>query len=141
MDALESDWTVTKEATSFLVGIQPGDKLCSRGDVVYATPAGIAQSVWRTLAGESRDTTYRYVESAVEAHVAFMTRLLEHIRFHGRKDSKVHAILEECATHAAAMDEGLSALATTYAGAESIERARARLASAVRLFTSGVSRY
>ena len=141
MEALASDWAVTQEATTFLVGVRPGDKLCASGDGVYATPAGLTQSVWRTLSGESRNTTYRYVETAVEAYVSFLTRLLEHVRFHGRKDSSVQAILEASAAHAVSLDEGLGVLAGTYSGADEIEKSRSRLASSVRLFTTSVTRY
>jgi hypothetical protein len=84
MEALMSDWKVTHEATAFLVGLRPGDKLSVSSGEVCATPPGLVQSVFRTFSGESREVTYTYAATAVESFVGFLNRLLEHIRFQGR---------------------------------------------------------
>lgn len=139
--ALESDWKVTHETSAFLEGLSPGDKLAVMSGEVKSTPPGLMQSIFRTLSGESREVTYTYTTTAVESFVAFLNRLLEHIRFHGKKDSAVKRILEAATAHAEQMDKGLAALEETYSSPVELGQIRTRLDSSVSLFSKSVAKF
>jgi hypothetical protein len=141
MEALASDWKATHEATAFLVGLEPGDKLSVNSGEVRVTPPGFVQSIFRTFSGESREVTYTYAATAIESFVGFLNRLLEHIRFHGKKDSTVKGILESAIAHASSIDGGLDALEQTYSSPEALAQTRTRLNNSVRLFTTSVAKF